>query len=71
MIRWLRPDYQIPRFAPEGAHDAPVARAWVIEREADVAESPRVSVAREWPGTAVEQALRARRHSLGSCGNRR
>lgn len=54
VIRWLRPDYQIPRFAPEGVHNEP-SLALGDEREQDAAEAPRVAVAREWPGTAVEQ----------------
>ena len=49
LIRWLRPDYQVPRFAPEG-----VAPALALERP----EKPAVVVtqpARTWPTTAVEQ----------------
>lgn len=62
LIRWLRPDYQIPRFAPEQApaslalDDAPAAKPKRGKKakvgEASIAAEP---VKSPWPGTAVEQ----------------
>jgi hypothetical protein len=50
VIRWLRPDYQLPRFASRGA--APSELALVVP-ESDVAST--VDDRRIWPLTAVEQ----------------
>jgi hypothetical protein len=47
LIRWLRPEYQVPRSAPKNASaelDLP-----------EVAVSPAVDVLRPWPASAVEQ----------------
>jgi hypothetical protein len=49
VIRWLRPDYQIPSFAPKGA--APSELALVARESA----APTVDARRPWPSTAVEQ----------------
>lgn len=49
IVRWLRPDYQNPRFAPA----APVP-ALQLET-ASVAPAPVSAEARPWPATAVEQ----------------
>lgn len=51
VIRWLRPDYQIPRFAPEPA------RGSVVTEEAAVTDSESREI-KPWPATAVDQ-LRA------------
>ena len=53
-IRWLRPEYQIPRFAPERL-DLPAAPA-AVAATGDVKPAPI-----PWPATAVEQlaALKA------------
>lgn len=51
MIRWLRPDYQIPRFAPDKAA-APLALD--VEEPSPVPPA-RSEPARPWPATAVEQ----------------
>jgi hypothetical protein len=48
MIRWLRPDYQISRYASKGA--APSELALVIP-----AAASKVDARRPWPATAVEQ----------------
>lgn len=50
VIRWLRPDYQIPRFAPKGA--PPSELAFVAP---DSAAPFTVADRRPWPSTAVEQ----------------
>ena len=47
-IRWLRPDYQIPRFAPAGT---PATLA--IPDAPEAAAEP--AALRPWPATAVEQ----------------
>jgi len=62
LIRWLRPDYQIPRFAPEQApatlalDEAPTARSKRGKKgktdEAAVRAEPTKA---PWPATAVEQ----------------
>ena len=63
LIRWLRPEYQIPRFAPEQT-EAALAIAEPAQREAKrsrkakgalVDESAAVHVEIPWPATAVEQ----------------
>jgi methylase of polypeptide subunit release factors len=46
-IRWLRPDYQIPRFAPKSV----AAKLDLPEPAA----APATEVQKPWPGTAVEQ----------------
>lgn len=54
IIRWLRPDYQVPRFAPAGAATpAPdeATLALVDAAPAAAAEASRPA----WPATAVEQ----------------
>lgn len=52
IIRWLRPDYQVPRFALAGAAQPAPGLALV----ADAADSPAESTPRPaWPATAVEQ----------------
>ena len=54
IIRWLRPDYQIPRFAPEGAaKPAAPEPALAIVDAAAKAEGAESRPA--WPATAVEQ----------------
>jgi hypothetical protein len=50
VIRWLRPDYQIPRFAPKGAAPSELA---LVPREPAAAST--VDDRRPWPSTAVEQ----------------
>jgi hypothetical protein len=50
VIRWLRPDYQIPRFAPKGAAPSELA---LVAREPTAAST--VDDRRPWPSTAVEQ----------------
>ena len=47
-VRWLRPDYQIPRFAPAGT----AASLDLPDAPAAVAEPPALH---DWPATAVEQ----------------
>lgn len=49
IIRWLRPDYQIPRFAPE-TQQPESRRADDRTAEPAAAEQPKT-----WPSTAVEQ----------------
>jgi hypothetical protein len=48
VIRWLRPEYQVPRFAP-----GPAEELGLPEADSAVAEVPVALVA--WPATAVEQ----------------
>ncbi|MDX2262260.1 MAG: type IIL restriction-modification enzyme MmeI [Gemmatimonadales bacterium] len=48
VIRWLRPEYQIPRFAPEHVAELDLPAAEAVEEVA-----PAALVA--WPATAVEQ----------------
>jgi hypothetical protein len=55
VIRWLRPDYQIPRFAPETTPPSVPSLDLEDEQATDGAEAPSAATAREWPGTAVEQ----------------
>lgn len=50
VIRWLRPDYQIPRFAPKGAAPSELA---LVAGESAAAST--VDERRPWPSTAVEQ----------------
>ncbi|MBK8649514.1 MAG: class I SAM-dependent DNA methyltransferase [Gemmatimonadetes bacterium] len=51
IIRWLRPEYQIPRFAPDSA---PAELSLDVD-EAAAAPAPHGEPARPWPATAVEQ----------------
>ncbi len=62
LIRWLRPDYQIPRFAPEQAaaalalDDAPAAKPKRGRKaKGDGAAAATAPVKAPWPATAVEQ----------------
>lgn len=62
LIRWLRPDYQIPRFAPEQAPASlDLDESWTPKskrsRKAAAADelSPNATALPAWPGTAVEQ----------------
>lgn len=48
MIRWLRPEYQIPRFAPEHVAESDLPAAAAVEEVTPAALVP-------WPATAVEQ----------------
>ena len=50
LIRWLRPDYQVPRFAPEGQANA-------LDLPESETKAPVATAAEKvpWPGTAVEQ----------------
>jgi hypothetical protein len=50
LIRWLRPEYQIPRFAPEAA-----AAELDLPAEAAPAKPAAPAAKLPWPGTAVEQ----------------
>lgn len=52
IIRWLRPDYQIPRFAPATAVGTQAALA--IETAAVQGDVPAAALP-AWPATAVEQ----------------
>jgi hypothetical protein len=61
LIRWLRPDYQIPRFAPEQAaatlalDETPAAKP-KRGKKAKVGEAPTAPQAKmPWPATVVEQ----------------
>ena len=49
LVRWLRPDYQMPRFAPDKAP----ADLGIHEKAASTTEAPAKHAA--WPKTAVEQ----------------
>jgi len=62
LIRWLRPDYQIPRFAPEQAPaslDLDESRAPKSKRSRKAAvtdaPSPTATALPAWPDTAIEQ----------------
>jgi hypothetical protein len=48
-VRWLRPDYQIPRFAKGAAAPAPELALPAAAKKAQPAAKP------AWPATAVEQ----------------
>jgi hypothetical protein len=51
IVRWLRPEYQIPRF---GKNTAP-APELALAAEASSEEAPVASESSPWPSTAVEQ----------------
>lgn len=54
VVRWLRPDYQIPRFG--GGASAPPPALDLHDESGDQSNpTPPGSVARAWPDTAVEQ----------------
>jgi hypothetical protein len=63
LVRWLRPEYQIPRFAPEQANaelalpqpEQAVPTRGKKKPKASAAESAPKSAKPAWPGTAVEQ----------------
>ncbi|MBK7830794.1 MAG: class I SAM-dependent DNA methyltransferase [Gemmatimonadetes bacterium] len=55
IIRWLRPEYQIPRFAPDSAPPPAPSLELGDQIATDATAPPRVAVVRGWPGTAVEQ----------------
>jgi hypothetical protein len=48
-IRWLRPEYQVPRFAPAGTP------ATLGIPDAPAAAAEQAAALRQWPATAVEQ----------------
>jgi hypothetical protein len=48
VIRWLRPEYQIPRFAPDHVAELDLPAGEAVEEVAPMALVP-------WPSTAVEQ----------------
>ncbi|MHB1329876.1 MAG: DNA methyltransferase, partial [Gemmatimonadales bacterium] len=50
LIRWLRPDYQIPRFAPAAA-----AAELALTKEITATPSQGVATVMAWPSSAVEQ----------------
>src|SRR5690606_33180852 len=52
IIRWLRPEYQIPRFAPEQAAPAELELADEDSPDPESGEAAKLP----WPATAVEQA---------------
>lgn len=51
-VRWLRPEYQIPRFAAGGAEDAPEME---LDETAPSITSTVPEARSAWPGSAVEQ----------------
>ncbi|MDB4948963.1 MAG: hypothetical protein JWM27_1612, partial [Gemmatimonadetes bacterium] len=50
IVRWLRPDYQVPRFAKRAGAEAPE-----LEMPAEAAPAPTEAARRPWPAGAVEQ----------------
>jgi hypothetical protein len=61
VVRWLRPDYQIPRFAKELPQPAPALE--LVEPELGQSDGDR----RQWPVTTVDQI--AALHALISAGS--
>ena len=61
IVRWLRPDYQIPRFAKELQQPAPTLE--LVEPESRQVDGNR----RQWPVTTVDQI--AALHALISSGS--
>ncbi len=63
IIRWLRPEYQIPRFAPEQAEailaldesEKPAKKRSKKSKAADSSDEAPKPTATPWPATAVEQ----------------